>query len=334
MPAPRVRLLMAVLLLKAAPARAEPAQCAGETELSPCFDADALWLSTAPGPFASLPSPRALEARELSMLVGAGFAHRPVVLVAPSPHPDGREIPVVENTSTLTLGARYGLGYDLDAGIVLPLVPYQNGTGIEGVTSQQSSGLVATTLRDPRVEFGATLVGQNPADELAIGTRLGIALPFGSSSQLAGYTGPTVAPGVGAELRLDRITLAGDFGLKFRKAVNFGSVRLGSEASLALGVAVTLLKSPSLGLGVEASLRPHLAGRPPGAADNSVDLPAEWLASVTFAPREHGPWSLFLGAGSGLPFSYSDEPGTPRENTLGVTAPAFRAVLAARHVFR
>jgi hypothetical protein len=332
--APRLRLLLASLLLPLGPARAEPAECAGEARVSPCFDADELWLSTTPSPFASLPSPRALGTRELSLLVAAGYLYRPVILVAPAPHPDGREVPVVENTSTLAFGARYGLGYGLDLGVVLPIVPYQNGTGAEGVTSRESSGLTSTTLRDPRVEFAAALAGRRPSDVLAVGTRLVLALPFGSSSALAGYAGPTVAPGVGAELRFDRLTFAGDFGLRFRKAVNFASVRRGSEASVALGAAFEILKSPALGVGLESSLRPQLAGRPPEVTSDSVDLPAEWLASLHFAPRESGPWSLFLAAGSGLPFSYANDPGTPRETTLGVTAPAFRAVLAVRHTLR
>ncbi|HEY3493091.1 MAG TPA: hypothetical protein VGK73_00325 [Polyangiaceae bacterium] len=330
---PRARLLAAVTLFASGAARAEPAACAGEVRVSPCFDADPLWLPTTPSRFAGLPSPRSLSAGALSTSFGASYSHRPVVLVAPSPDPDGREIPVVENTSTLTLGARYGLGHGLDAGLVVPIVPYQNGTGTEGVTAQHGSDLTPTTLRDPRLEFSATLLGRAPDAPLALGTRLVLALPIGASSALAGYASPTLAPGAGAELRLARFTLGADFSLRFREAVNFGSVREGSEAVFAVGAAFELLRAPELGVGVEASLRPRLASPPPGAAEETLDLPAEWLGSVRFSPAPGGAFSLFAGAGSGLPLSYAAEPGTARETTLGVTAPAFRAVLAARHVF-
>ena len=333
MPVPRVRLLAALLFFASAEAGADPAACAAESRVSPCFDADPLWLPTAPGSFAWLPSPRSLPAKVLSALLGAGYARRPVVLVAPAPHPDGREVPVVENTSTLTLGARYGLGYGLDAGVVLPIVPYQNGTGAEGVTSQHGAGLAPATLRDPRLEFGATLLGRSPDAPLAIGTRLAIGLPLGASTALSGYAGLSVSPGVAAELRLARFTLAADAGVRLHGAVDFGNVSEGSEASFALGVAFEILRAPELGVGLEASLRPHLTSPPPGAAADTFDLPAEWLASVHFSPAPRAPFSVFFGAGSGLPLSYAAEPGTPREATLGVTSPAFRGVLAVRYVF-
>jgi hypothetical protein len=333
-PAAHAYALVALALLSTSLAHAEPVACANEARVSPCFDADPLWLSPGAGPFASVPPARTLPARALSTLLGASYAQRPVVLVAPSPHPEGREIPVVEHTSTLTLGARYGLGYGLDAGVALPIVPYQDGTGTDGVTSQHGSGLAPTTLRDPRLEFAATLVGREPADALAVGTHLSIALPLGGASELAGYAGPTVAPGFAAELELGRLTLGAGVSLRLREAANFGNVRKGSEAAFAFGTAFELLRAPALGFGLEASLRPSLVSPPPGAGKDTLDLPAEWLGSVHLEPDTNGAWSLFAGAGSGLPLSYADEPGSPRETTLGVTAPAFRAVFAARYRFR
>jgi hypothetical protein len=329
-----VHLVLALSLVSVG-AAAEPEPCAADASFSPCFDADPLWLGAARSEFASMPSPRALAEGELSTVLGLGFSHRPVILVAPSPHRYGREVPVVENTSTLTLGAHYGIGHGLDFGIALPFVPYQTGTGVEGVTSQHGEALTATALRDPRLEFAATLSGRRPDQNLAIGTRLALVLPLGAASAFAGAAGPTVAPGLGASLTLGRFTLAADFTLRFRKAVNFASTRQGSEAGIAAGVAFDVLKSSSeLGVGLEGWLRPKLASAPPGAAADTLDLPAEWLGSVHFSPERVGPWSFFAGAGSGLPLSRAAEPATPAETTLGVTAPKFRALLAVRRLFR
>jgi hypothetical protein len=330
----RVRLALALSLVSAGAAAAEPEACAPDSELSPCFDADPLWLGTAPSEFASLPSPRALGAGELSALLGLGVSRRPVILVAPSPHRYGREVPVVETTSTLTLGARYGIGYGLDLGVVLPFVPYQHGTGVEGVTAQHGEPLGAVALRDPRLEFAATLLGRR-GEALALGTRLALALPLGSASAFAGAAGPSVAPALAASLELGRFTLAADLAFRFRKAVNFASTRQGSEASLAAGVAFDIVRSTSeLGVGIEGWLRPKLAGSAPAAAADTLDLPAEWLASVHFSPQRAGSWSFFAGAGSGLPLSYAAEPASPAEATLGVTAPEFRVLLATRRMFR
>jgi hypothetical protein len=313
-----------------AAAAAEPDPCARSASISPCFDAEALWLPVGPATFVAFGSPRTLASGELTLRLGAGIARRPVVLTAPSPHPEGREVPVVETTSTFTLGGRVGLGHGLDAGLVLPWVPYQSGTGAEGVTAQRADGLARPALRDPRVGIAATLLGRTPDAPFTLGTKLELALPLGDASALAGNAGPTLAPALAAELAVNRLILGAELGARMRRAVQFADVNIGTEAFVALGAAVSLLREPALAAGVEASIRPRLVARSPAADANAVDLPAEWLAHVRYEPVPA--WSLQLAGGSGLPLSRARVAGG-NEAALGVSAPLFRVLAAARCSF-
>lgn len=325
--------LGAVLLaLSGAAGAAEPDPCARSASVSPCFDADAWWLPAGRATFVGFGSPRALEAGELSLVLGAALLRRPVSLTAPSPHPEGREIDVVSTTSTLTLGGRVGLGRGIDAGLVVPFVPYQHGTGAEGVTAQRSDGLTSPALRDPRVGVGATLLGRNEDAPFALGTKLELALPLGRASALAGAAGPTLAPSFGAEFVTGPLTFGAELGARLRKAVQFADVSSGSQAYFAAGAAVTLLRAPFvLAAGLEASLSPRLTARSPAAANGAVDLPAEWLAHVRFAPDPA--WTFHLAGGSGIPVSRAPTPSGSTESSLAVTAPSLRLQAAARYAF-
>jgi hypothetical protein len=316
------------VLFGATNARAETDRCSTAASVSPCFDADPFWIPTRPSHFLGVRSARAVAERDLALVLGGDFSHRPVVLVTPSPHRAGQEIDAVRATSTVTLGARYGLGRGIDAGFALPFVPYQSGAGTESITDQRSDGLTSVAMRDPRLELGATLHGAQSTSPLAVGTYLEVGLPLGGSSVLAGAAGPTVAPGFGAELRLAPVTVAADLGLRLVRAVSLGSVREGSSLTLALGLSVELLDHPRIALGVEASMRPGLASRAPRAPEEALDLPAEWLANARLDPVPG--WSFVLGAGSGLPWSRVHDPGMPPTAALGVTSPDFRAVATLR----
>jgi hypothetical protein len=317
-------------LFSASPVKAAPPDpCASAATVSPCFDADPWWIPTGPTPFAGVPSARTLPAKSLSLVVGAGVSVEPVVLVTASPHPEGQRIDVVEATSTLTLGARYGLGRGVDIGLAVPFVPYQTGSGAESVTSQAGQSLDPVALRDPRVGFAALLLGRSPGAPLLLTMHLGTALPLGDAGALAGAAGFTVAPGFTGELSYGRLDAALDLGVRLMPAVSFASVREGSYAVIALGVSVTALQAPKLAFAVEGTLRPSLVDPPARAATDSLDLPAEWLASARLEPAPR--WSLLLGAGSGLPLSTARSPGSSTEHVFGVTAPSFRGVFTARY---
>jgi hypothetical protein len=328
------RLALGCLILGlalAAPARAETDACARNASVSPCFDADPLWIPTGPTPFATVPSARALPPRTLSFVLAADYSDRPVELVTPSPHPDGQEIDVVRATSTLTLGARYGLTRGIDLGVALPFVPFQIGSGAGSVTAQHSEPLAAVALRDPRFELGATLFGRDRAAPFALGTHLTLGVPLGSDHARGGAPTFTVAPGLTGALHFGRLDLGADLGWRITRAVSFATVREGSAFTAGLATSVTLLEKPALALGAEAWLSAHLAGRPPGVPDDTVDLPAEWLATLRSARSDA--WSFLAAGGSGIPLSRVREPNGGKGHALGVTSPDFRLLLLARYTF-
>jgi hypothetical protein len=317
-------------VLSLAPAAlASPDACATSASVSPCFDADPWWIPTGPTRFAGVPTAHTLPPGVLAWLLGVGVSTHPVTLVTPAPHPSGQEIGVVDMTSTLSLGARYGLGRGVDLDAVVPFVPYQSGASTESVTSQAPASLGTVALRDPRIGFAATLLGRSPDAPLSLGTHLHLALPFGTAGALAGAPGPTLAPGFSGELARGRLNVALDLGLRLVRAVSIGTVREGSSATLALGISMALLEDPVLAVGIEGVLRPSLVSAPGGATGDLSNLPAEWLASVRFEPMSA--WMLLLGAGSGLPLSTARAPDGPSERVLAVTSPAFRGILTVRY---
>ena len=309
-------------------AQADP--CDPDATVSPCFDADALWLPTGATHFSTLPSARPLAEAASTLLLGVGLALDPVLLVVPAPDPEGRTVHVVNATTTVTLGVGFGVGEGFGVHAELPFVPYQNGTGVEGVTAQQAPPLGSAAVRDPRVGVAWTALGRNALDPVALAAHFELAPPLGDESSLAGARGTTFAPGVTFEGAVDRFVFGADMSLRLRSAVDFGSVTKGSEAVLGVGASVGVLSSPRLRVSVEAWVRPGLAGAPPDASANVLDVPAEWLISSLFAWDSSGPFSLAAAGGSALPISRGSSPSGGAESFAGVTAPSFRALLALR----
>ena len=324
--------LLALLLVvfAARGARAEPDPCAPEASVSPCFDADALFVPTHATHFSTLPSARPLAPGASTLLLAASLALEPVRLVVPSPAPEGREIHVVEATSTLTLGVGFGLGRGFGVRVELPFVPYQKGTGVEGVTSQQAPPLASAAVRDPRIGLEYTVFGRTDDEPVALGARFELVAPLGDEALLAGARGTTFVPGLTLEALADRFAFAADASLRLRSAVDFGTVQKGSEAVLGAGASLRALSSPRLEFGLEAWLRPGLAEAPADAAPDALDLPAEWLASAVFGWDPEGAFSLAVAGGSALPLSKGPSPSGGTESFAGVTAPSFRALVALR----
>src|SRR5687768_11981510 len=84
------------LLLGTSASAAMASPCGSSEAFSPCFDADALWVPLGPTMFATLTSPRSLGEGRFGAQLAATALDAPVILVAPSQHPEGREVPVVD----------------------------------------------------------------------------------------------------------------------------------------------------------------------------------------------------------------------------------------------
>jgi hypothetical protein len=327
---PPLLALSFALLTAPGPARAQSEPCSPEARVSPCFDADALWMPARATHFATLRSARPFAVNTSTLLVATGLALEPVTLVVPAPAPEGREVHVVRATTTVTFGVGFGLGEGFGTFAELPFVPYQEGTGVEGVTSQQAPPLGSAAVRDPRFGVDWTAFGRRTQDPWALAARFELAPPLGDEALLAGARSTTFVPGVTVEGVAGRIAIGADASLRLRSSVDFGSVRKGSEAVLGAGASFRLLSSPLVRAGVEAWLRPGLAGAPGGAAPDAVDLPAEWLASSVLAFGPDDAFSVAVACGSALPLARGSSPSGENGSYAGVTAPTFRALAALR----
>ncbi|HVJ13993.1 MAG TPA: hypothetical protein VM686_01070, partial [Polyangiaceae bacterium] len=272
-------------------------ECQPASGISPCFEADALRVPPAHARFGGIASPRALSSGQAAFSLASSFVLEPLLLSAPSPDPQGREIPVVERELGVIVGVGLGLGNTFELQASLPASVARSGTGVEGVTSQHGEPLPRTAVRDPRLGLAWSPLPK------AVETRLEVSLPFGDEAWLAGYAGPAVLPAVSGELTLGRFVLAGELGARLGEAVDFATTRQGNELFVAAGVGFGVLDPGLLDLSLELWLRPPLESEPErGHSDASTSgLPAEWLFGVTSGDGEA--FSIFAGGGSGLPFA-------------------------------
>ncbi len=318
-------------------AEARAAECASPAGLSACFDANALWLPAGSTSFMTLPDTRVTAVRRPSVGFSSELLHRPVQLHAASPDTGGRDVHVLELALDASLFAAFGLARDLELNVVSPYRVYQSGAGVAGVTSQAGAEVTHTALRDPRIGFAYSLDETLHTSGLGMRLELDASIPLGDEPAFYGERSFVVLPRVTFGLRRSVLRASASFGARLRRAVDFGGVRLGNQAVLALGVGVEVLAPDLLFVAVEAFASPPLAdNRAPSAGPEVTEVnlfPAEWLATVhsSFGTAH---WSLGLGAGSGLPLS-SETRSTPygpsTAHFLGATTPDFRSLLVLRY---
>lgn len=320
-------------LAGAVEARAD--DCNPASGVSTCFDANTLWLSAGPTRFASIAPPEPVRARTFALAGFVSYLDRPVLLEAPSPDPEGREIGVVRDVVDLSLAVAYGLSPDLELTLAAPLVVYQRGAGAQGITSQSAPALGRTALRDPRLGVGYALpVGG--AFQLA--SRLELGLPLGDEQLYAGAGSFTVAPSFVMGVRRGAFHGAAQLGARFRRSVPFATARVGSALVSAVGVGADAFEE-LLSFELEAFVMPSLAAQPGRTSPtsrvrNGVLVPAEWLFSLRSAPLPDPGWSFSLGGGTGLPLSSETREtsaGATREEFAGVTTPKFRLLAGVRY---
>lgn len=326
-------------LSAALPALAD--ECAPESGVSPCIDADSLWMAPDASRFFAIPSARAGVPGTFTSGVAMTFLSHPVVLHAVSPDPAGRDIVVVDKRLDATILERYTATPRLDLHVALPLALYQSGSGVEGVTSQSAPPIARTAVRDPRVGAGYVLhqrAWDGGRRRVAIKARFELALPLGDRRALAGEPSIVGAPSLAFEARLGRLHGGALIGARLRETVAIAGSRVGDQAVAAVGANVDLLPHGLLSLGVEAWVLPMLVSQdhtlPDGTrVDNGVLAPSEWLASVSSSPTDD--LVLELGGGTALPLS-SEHRVAPdgSESTAGFAglgSPAYRFAVAVRY---
>ncbi len=275
--------------------------------------------------FAFFPQPIPVPLGQAALTLGQTFIRRPLSLAAVSPAPEGREIPVVDYELGFALGLAVGLGHELELSAVLPMTLLRGGTGLSGATAQDASELADTAVYDPTIGLAFTPWPSAARQLLGVKFRLDVSLPLGESDVFAGYAGPGLLPAADAELALGRLTLGAELGARLGQSVDFATSRQGSWLSASFGLGFDLLDRERLSVGLEGTLRQSLGevDIDPGTATTSGPA-AEWLGSVRSAD---GPYSVLLGAGTGLPFARERRESGGDDAVLAPTAPALRAVL-------
>ncbi|MGC4092081.1 MAG: hypothetical protein QM756_30210 [Polyangiaceae bacterium] len=285
-----------VWVLGGAPARAS--ECAPPSGISPCLDANALWIGSGDARLFSLSSGTALGAGEVGLSVTLQALWRPLRLNVPSSNAAGREVEFVAGALEQDTTIAIGLGHHLELGLGLPLVLRQSGAGSEGLSSQDGASIDRSGERDPRVSLAWAL----EVGSFKLKPRLGLSLPFGNREGYLSAGSVVAAPAIPVALKYWRFESVVELGLRLRSGVDLGGVRMGSQASLGLGVSFEVLQRELLLLGAEAFLQPSLVDNRSARAPSSVDvslLAAEYVVSVRSRPT-NGDWSVALGAGSAL----------------------------------
>jgi hypothetical protein len=344
MPRTALSLLLAIALATVAlPASADP--CKPDNGLSSCIDANALWMAPEGGRFVAIPAARTLPAGRFTFGVGASYLSHPIVLDAPSPDPDGREIRVVDDAVDATLLWAYGATHRLELGAALPMVLYQTGAGIAGLTSQSAPPIARSAARDPRIDAAYALIDRklDATSRVAAKARLALGLPFGDQQSFAGDRSFVLAPSLVSSIALGRFYASGSVGLRLRQTAELAGARLGSELWSALGAGVEILPRRLLSFSAEAWALPTLASQDHTLPDrthirNGVLAPAEWLASFGSSPLSSGELTFQAGGGMAIPLSGDQRvaPGgtTSTEHFAGITTPRFRVVFVVRYVPR
>jgi len=306
--------------------------CASPAGFDPCFDANALWLPGGAAKFVALPDTRLTSPMHWSFGIATELSRGLVQLRVPSPDATGREIRVVDYVSDATGLFAVGLIPDLELSGAFAVRAYASGSGVNGITTQSGSPLMTAAFRDPRLSLAYSFDNSIPVADLGVRLGLDVSLPFGDDHAFAGEQSVAGGPGGTVSYRFARVSFSAGAGLRLRRALDFGGVRLGNQAFTALGVGFDAFEPGALFFGLEANALPALGASHThtlnSPATSATLIPAEWLASVSSSLRSSH-WSIRVAGGAGLPLSSETTP-TQTTHFAGLTSPEFRFLLSAR----
>ncbi|MFZ5894165.1 MAG: hypothetical protein ACOY0T_24100 [Myxococcota bacterium] len=315
------------------PTSVHAADCSPANGVSPCLDANDLWLTTGDARLFSLPSGEALPAGRVGLAIAVQALWRPLRLNVASSNATGRDISLVSRAVQQDTVLAIGLGKQLELGLGVPLVLHQTGAGSEGLTSQRGAPLDPNGARDPRVSL-AFSVATGPVKWKP---RVTLALPLGDAEAYASAGRVIVAPAVPVVFRSGRFEQALELGLRLTSSIELASVRMGSQASIGVGTSFEILEKQLLLVGAEAWLLPSLIDNQSARArafDVTTNLlSAEYLFSLRSKPLAGEPWSVALGAGSSLALSRESSSAGP-EYFVAPPGPSLRMLAEVRYAPR
>lgn len=262
---------------------------------SSCLHADTLWVDPFPGPFVGLSTPT----EPVAWAAGASLAYlnRPLLAVIASPDPFGNEVALLDDFWTMQAFIATNALDALDVAVVLP-ASIGDGAGAEALASRNARASIGG-IGDPRLvaRFGQ----RSGRSRLFVSNTL--TLPLGQRQSYSVASGWVYAPKLGWSYAAPRLWVTAELGARLRSASSLGSVRFGSEASVAAGVGATLV--PQLQLLLEWWALPALTRdevQYPNARIESRRIPSELLLSLrTQIARA----MIQAGAGTSLPISLS-----------------------------
>jgi hypothetical protein len=306
--------LLAISTFITLPALGAELPCSGSSSGMGCFDAAPMSGPAEPSPFRWFGRGEVLRLGQVAGTAVLRYASSPAELVAPSPDPAGRLIPVVRYTTRLELRVAAGLGRHIDLTLSQPMALSQAGSGPDAVLSQSPPPLASNGFGDPRLGLRVRL--PENLTHFAWTLRLELTLPLGDERAYLGNRSATEAVAVNAHWSKSGFSLVTDAGIRLARPTRFGDAQLGTSAFLGLGVDYAPIRGDDLiHVSIEALLRPSLipapdlSRSPNGRGDSEgryhADwvMPAEWLMSLSSRPLDADLWFSF-GAGMALPFSH------------------------------
>ncbi|MCC6215966.1 MAG: hypothetical protein IT376_13960 [Polyangiaceae bacterium] len=318
MPRDRSRVPWAALAVAASLAVTSPAGACGERGAAPCLDAQSAWLAPGRQGASIVGAARTPPGGAATAGLALGWMSRPIVLVAPAPDPDGRELHLVDHALDLTWLLGLGIGAGVALELAAPVVLWQSGAGSDAAVSSRPAPLAPTAVRDPRIGLAAQVLGDDRSRAAAT-ARLVVVTPLGDEEALAGERSAVVAPGAAGGWRSGAWELVGAVDARFRPRVRLADAILDDQLVAHVGSRLRLAARDALSLTLDAWAAPVLATQPRGDAV----IPGEWSLGVGSRPASAV--SLHLSGGTGLPLGGGGAfaPGAPRARaTLVVTVHA------------
>ncbi len=308
--------------------------------LSACIDSDNFWPHPGPSQFIGVGGAETTAPGKVGFSLITTYLSRPIVLTSPSPGPVGTKENAINDQLDTNFAFSYGVTQKLQVGVVLPLTLGQGGSGTSSLTG--GDDLRDTVVRDMRFGLAYALIprervepslakeaGRPPPRVMAVTARFDVVAPTGDRGQFAGERAAVFAPTVAADYRRGRWFAGAEVGVRLRPVAEFAGARVGSQASLGLGVGFDVLTHQKLSAMAEARALPTFAEQldvKPGPSgytstpNGSHIVPAEWMVGVRSAPFGGGDLALQLGGGGAIPFGGEAAITSPRFRfTLGVS---------------
>jgi OmpA-OmpF porin, OOP family len=304
--------------LLASAGQAEAQSCQPANGLSPCIDADNLWVTPGAGLFFAVAPTMTMPAGRASFGLVLSYLSRPVGLAVSSPSSAGTTIHAIDNAIDATFLGSLGVSDRFELTLAAPITLYQNGAGLGAVTGTNDE-LVRSAVRDFRFGGALAILQRSRVGEIrgpALTLRVEFAAPTGSPGSFAGGSTMTAAPSLAFDQHFGKLDLAAQVGARIRGESKLANAVVGTQIYYSLGASYAVIPDGLLSVSGEAfalltlaEQGPTMHGSDPGTSQPLV--PAEWIASATTTPFLAGDLGFSLGGGGALPLS-PDALTTPR----------------------